>query len=192
MKLLGISGSMTKSGRTRTAVQFALDAARRRFSETEIELLDLREWKIALLDGRALAEYEDDTPRVVETISRAHCFLIGSPIYRGTYTGALKNLLDHVPVEALMGKVVGLIATAATAHHYLAIDHDFRAVMAWFNAYVAPGSVYVENAHFQGQELADARVREHLRQLGESVVLLAQKLQGAPADPPPLAAWPRG
>jgi len=91
-----------------------------------------------------------------------------------------------------MGKVVGLIATGATAHHYLAIDHEFRAVMAWFNAYVVPGSVYVENAHFREQELADERVREHLRQLGEAVVMLAQKLRGVPAEPPPLSAWTRG
>ncbi len=192
MKLLGISGSMTKSGRTRTAVQFALDAALGRFPEVEIELLDLREWKVAMLDGRALSDYADDTPGVVEKVQRADCFLIGSPIYRGTYTGALKNLLDHVPVEALMGKVVGLIATGATAHHYLAIDHELRAVMAWFNAYVAPGSVYVENAHYREQELVDERVREHLRQLGEGVIMLARKLQGTPAEPPPLAAWTRG
>jgi len=68
MKLLGISGSMTKSGRTRTALQFALDAALRRFPDTEIELLDLRDWKVSLLDGRPLSEYPDDTPRVVEKI----------------------------------------------------------------------------------------------------------------------------
>jgi len=87
-----------------------------------------------------------------------------------------------------MGKVVGLIATGATAHHYLAIDHEFRAVMAWFNAYVLPGSVYVEHAHFRENEVVDSQACEHLRQLDQSAMLAAKALGGLAAAPPPLAA----
>ena len=192
MKLLGISGSLMKSARTRTAVQFTLDAARRLFPGLEVELLDLRDWKVSLMDGRSLTEYPDDTVRAVDKVQQADCVVIGSPIYRATYTGALKNFLDHLPLEALMGKVVGLIATGATPHHYLAIDHELRTVMAWFNAYSLPGSVYVENSHFRDEALADERVRAHLEQLAGSVVLTAEKLRGVPAEPPPLAAWARG
>jgi FMN reductase len=117
---------------------------------------------------------------------------MGTPVYRGSYTGALKNLLDHTPLEALMGKPVGLIATGATDHHYLAIDQELRTLLAWFNAFVVPGSVYVQGSHFQGEELTDERVRDHLRQLGESVVLLEARLRDAPMGPPPLAGWKRG
>ena len=47
-------------------------------------------------------------------IQAADAYIIGTPIYRGAYTGSLKNLLDQVPVEALMGKVAGLIATGGS------------------------------------------------------------------------------
>ncbi len=191
MKLLGISGSATKSGRTRAAVQLALDSARHILPELDTQLVDLCEWKVSLFDGRPLAEYTDDTQGVVEMIQHADCFLIGSPIYRGTYTGALKNLLDHVPLEALMGKVVGLIATGATAHHYLAIDHELRALMAYFNAYVLPGSVYIEQAQFREQDVVDSQALQHLYQLGQSVVQAAKVLRGVVPSPPPLAQWIR-
>ena len=77
---MGISGSLTKSGRTRSAVQLAVNSAYRVSPEIEVELLDLRDWKISLLDGRPLAEYPDDTLHVVEMTRRVDCFIIGSPI----------------------------------------------------------------------------------------------------------------
>jgi len=192
MKLLGISGSMTsagKTGKTRGALEFMMSAAKDRFPDLETQILDLREFKVSMLDGRPLADYKDDTPRVVEMMQSADCFVISTPVYRGTYTGALKNLIDHAPYRAFIGKVVGFIVTGATWHHYLSIDHELRAVMAWFNPYMAPGSVYLEKNHWKGDDIVDERVRRHLDQLAENVVLMTQRLKGVEALPPPLIAW---
>ena len=87
---------------------------------------------LSFCDGRPLSEYADDTTKVVERIQAADAYVIGTPMYRGSYTGSLKNLLDHVPVEAFMGKVAGLIATGATDHHYLGIDQELRPVLLPF------------------------------------------------------------
>ena len=40
--------------------------------------------------------------------------LLASPVYRASFTGALKNLLDLTPVEALRAKPVGIVAMGAT------------------------------------------------------------------------------
>ncbi|HZR04119.1 MAG TPA: NADPH-dependent FMN reductase, partial [Burkholderiales bacterium] len=114
-------------------------------------------------------------------------FIVASPMYRGTYTGALKNVLDHLPLEALEGKVVGIIATGATPHHYLAIDHDFRAVLAWFNAYVLPGSVYLDHTAYADGALVDAARRASLTELGRALVTVALKLKDVRPTPPCLA-----
>ncbi len=189
--LLGISGSLTKGGSTRTVIDYALQAAQEQYPEITTAVLDLRDVAISFCDGRPLPEYTDDTPQVVERIQAADAYVIGSPMYRGSYTGSLKNLLDHVPVEALMGKVAGLIATAATDHHYLGIDQELRPVLMWFNLHLVPGSVYVRSNQLQGKEITDEQVRGHLRQLGEAVVALHQRLQGNPMGPPPLSLWGR-
>ena len=105
--LLGISGSLTAGGSTRTVVDAALAAAQEHTPDITTDVIDLREVTISFCDGRPAEDYPDDTPHVLERISAADAYIIGTPIYRGSYTGALKNLLDHIPVEAFMGKVAG-------------------------------------------------------------------------------------
>src|SRR5437762_546935 len=135
----GMSGSLTTGGSTRTAVDCALRAVQQRYPEVTTAVLDLRDVTMAFCDGRPLHAYTDDTPRAVAMIQAADAYIIGTPIYRGAYTGALKHLLDHVPVEALMGKVAGLLATGGGDHHYLSIDYGLRAVEMWINMHLGPG-----------------------------------------------------
>ena len=184
MKLIGIVGSAVKSGRTRKAIEIACEGAKNFHTDgLDIEIIDLSNDKVSVLDGRKLPEYTDDTERVVNLVETGDVFLIGTPVYRGTYTGALKNLLDHAPLSTFENKPVGFIATGATAHHYLMIDHEMRAVLAWSNAYLLPGSVYVENNHYKDGEIVDNQVNESLQQLGKSAIQMAQKLNGLKAEP---------
>ena len=189
--LLGISGSLTAGGSTRTIVDAALAAAQAHAPDITTEVIDLREVTISFCDGRPAEDYPDDTPRVLERINAADAYVIGTPIYRGSYTGALKNLLDHIPVEAFMGKVAGLIGNAYTDHHYLSIDQELKPVLAWFNMHLVPGSVYVRADQMKSGEITDERVRDHLRQLGEAVIRLCRSLKDSPQGPPPLVLWPR-
>ncbi|MBM4257112.1 MAG: NAD(P)H-dependent oxidoreductase [Deltaproteobacteria bacterium] len=189
--ILGISGSMTKGGSTRAVIDAALAGAKARNPQLTTDVIDLRSVTLSFCDGRPFNEYADDTPQVVNRIQAADAFVIGTPIYRGSYTGSLKNLLDHVPVEAMMGKVVGLVATAATDHHYLSIDQELRPVLMWFNAHLVPGSVYVRSNQLQGNTIVDEQVSEHLRLLGEAVADMQQRLSGGIQGPPPLSLWGR-
>lgn len=187
--LLGISGSLTSGGSTRAIVEYALAAAKTRFPAMTTAVLDLREVTISFCDGRPLADYGDDTAQTIERIQTADAYIFGTPIYRGSYTGALKNLLDHIPVDALTGKVAGLVANAASDHHYLSIDHELRPVLMWFNMHLVPGSVYVRGNQMQGKDIVDEHVKEHLRQLGEAVGYLHQGLHAGASGPPPLSQW---
>ena len=64
-------------------------------------------------------------------------------------TGALKNVFDHLPVPALHGKPVGIVAMGATDHHYLGADRHLRDVLTFFGAHPLPVSVYLTSADFQ-------------------------------------------
>jgi len=184
VKLIGIIGSAIKSGRTQNAMEIACEGARKYIAEgLDIDIIDLYNDKVSILDGRELSEYTDDTERIVDLIQTGDVFLIGTPVYRGTYTGALKNLIDHAPLSTFENKPIGLLATGATAHHYLMIDHEMRAVLAWSNAYLLPGSVYVENRHYADGKISDSQVNERLQQLGKSAIQMAQKLNGLVAEP---------
>ena len=203
--LLAIHGTVTRPGRLYQAIQAALSGLEERPHPSPLpgeegtiaETLHLGDYRISFADGRPLSGYDDDTQAVVERVIAADMYLIATPVFRASFTGALKNLLDHVPVEGLRGKACGLIGMGATDHHYLSIDAQLRPVLAWFGAHVVPGMVYLQSRHFQDGRLADPQAVADLQSLARSVVALHRaaalslsKGDGELAGPPPLAARP--
>jgi NAD(P)H-dependent FMN reductase len=185
-RFLGVVGAVTPPGRLNAAVQAAVEHAAA-IAGVAASLLSLADHRVSFADGRPLGRFGDDTARVVGELAAADVVLLASPVYRGSFTGALKNLLDLAPVDALCNKPVGIVAMGATLHHYLGVDWQLRAVLGWFGALVAPTSVYLESRHFTDGRLADEAAGSALRDLVRALVVMA----GYPRDrlgPPPLAA----
>jgi FMN reductase len=187
-RLVVVLGSVTPPGRFSRALSAALVALHERTSGVETALIDLAEQRIAFADGTPPAQLTDDTQRVLNELQQADAVLFASPVYRASFTGALKNLLDHVPVQALQGKACGIAAMGASAHHYLGVDGHLRDVLAWFGAVVAPTSVYLSSSDFADGAPAAAALAS-LGDLLETLVRLSAALAGAgPLGPTPLAA----
>lgn len=189
--LLGIHGTVTSPGRLHQALQIAVDAASVNYPSITTNLLHLGDHQISFADGRPAEAYGDDTGTVLEQVMSADMYIIATPIFRASFTGALKNLLDHIPVEGLMGKAIGLIGMGATDHHYLTVDTQLRPVLSWFGAHLVPGQVYLQSQHFQDGKLADPKAIAGLEELGRAVVALSAATVSDNADsagPKPLAA----
>jgi FMN reductase len=184
--LLAVIGSVTRPGRLHAAVTEAVDAAASRPGVTA-SILDLGAHRVSFADGRPLDAFADDTGTVVSRVSAADAVLLASPVYRGSFTGALKNFLDLAPVEALRDKPVGIVAMGATLHHYLGVDWHLRAVLAWFGALALPTSVYLDSSHFKDGKLADDAARTGLATLVTALLDLASAPK-RPLGPPPLAS----
>jgi FMN reductase len=186
-KLLAIVGSVTPPGRLLKATQWLLDSARASRTEVEVELINLADKKIAFADGRPPEQYKDDTATVIASVRAAHGVIVASPVYRGSFTGALKNLLDHLPVESLAGKPVGIIAMGATQHHFLGVDWHLRDVLAWFGALLVPTSVYLASADFVDGQLIES-ARQDLEDLADAIFKLKEvATPGSFLGPRPLA-----
>ena len=168
--LLGIHGTVTQPGRLYQALELALQSGRERRKSVTTSILHLGDHQISFADGRPLSDYPDATGDVVERVMAADMYLIATPVYRASFTASLKNLLDLVPVEGLMGKACGLIAMGATDHHYLAIDSQLRPVLAWFGAHLVPGAVYLQSRQFQEGQLADQEAITGLESLANAVI----------------------
>lgn len=175
MKLLGLSGSLTPRSKTLIAIEKAAEFAQYD-SSVETEIISLRDFDIQFCDGRDPALYQGDTKQVIEKIKEADALIVGSPIYRGSYSGALKNVFDLIPNDALKGKVVGLIATGGTYHHFLAIEHQLKPLLGFFRAHIVPGSVYAHNHHYSDKTLVDSDVLQRLQDLGEDIVALQKRI----------------
>ncbi|MBV8133122.1 MAG: NAD(P)H-dependent oxidoreductase [Alphaproteobacteria bacterium] len=185
--LLMLVGAATPPGRLAAAIATTAEAARTG-GDVAVEILNLAETPIDICDGRPLESYGEATRQAVVRIAAAAAVLIGAPVYRASYPGVLKNLLDIVPVEALQNKPVGIVAMGGSPHHYLAVDTQLRQVLAWFGALVAPTSVYVTGGDFRDGELTSETARKELVALTDTLMTLARRLDPASLGPMPLAA----
>lgn len=93
LNILGVSGSMETNSTTRRVIEIALDAAREHGAT--VRILDLRETDLPMF--RAPAEQEEHGGRTAanEMVDWAEAFLLITPDYHGSISGALKNFLDH-------------------------------------------------------------------------------------------------
>lgn len=174
MKLLGVSASPSVGSKTMIALTTAMGHAASAHPDVSAEIVNVREYDVIFCDGRDPDFYEGDTRIVIDKIVEADALIIATPIYRGSYTGILKNLVDVLPNDALQGKVVGLIATAGSDHHFLAIEHELKPLIGYFYGHTVPGAVYVHNEHFAAGQLVDEGIIERLLQLADAVVGLSR------------------
>src|SRR5260370_19551734 len=106
-RLLMIVGAATPPGRLAAAIAAAAQAAG---GDVAVDILNLAETPIEICDGRPLEAYGAATRQGVARVAAAGAVLIGAPVYRASFPGVLKNLLDITPVEALQNKPVGVLA----------------------------------------------------------------------------------
>jgi len=185
--LLGIVGSRSHPSKTRAAVQVALDAAEVAHG-VETRVLHLADYDIIPADGRSLDEYTGDTADALQQIIESRAYIIGTPVYRASYAGVLKNLFDMIPrgmwqadVAPLANVAVGLIATGATPHHYLAVEKELAPLLAFFGAYTVGSGVYVHGDQFTDYEVTDPTVSERLQHLGAGTIDLARCIAASPS-----------
>ena len=142
-RLLMLVGAATPPGRLAAAIEFAAENVVMLADDIGVDVLNLADTPVDICDGRALDAYSATTRDAVARITAAGAVLIAAPVYRASYPGVLKNLLDIAPVEALHNKPVGILAMGGSPHHYLAVETQLREVLAWFGALVAPTGVYI-------------------------------------------------
>ena len=182
--IAAVLGSVTPPGRLSSAINDAL--ARAAANGHQPQLFDLAGLRLDFADGRPPSDHDDDSALLIEAISRADAVLLATPVYRGSFTGAIKNLLDLLPAEALQGKPVGIVSMGATQHHFLGVDFHLRDVLGWFGALVAPTSVYLTSADFSAGKLSEDAALQ-LDQLIGTLAGLASATDGLDLGPPPFA-----
>ena len=160
-RLVGFSGNTHRPSKTRALVEaIAVEAASR-------APLDIRRFDI--LDagaGLGSAWSRDALPlparRVVEAIESADALIVGTPVYKGAYSGLFKHLFDLVDPLALANKPVILAATGGGPRHALVVEHALRPLFGFFGALSLPTAVYACDADFQDGALTDEGVRQRI------------------------------
>ena len=122
VKILGVGGSMRSGSYSTLAVKLCLDIAAAEGAETR--LLDLRTAELLMYRPDAAAA---ESVRVVgEAVGWADVFLLGTPDYHGSMSGAMKNFLDYHWSE-FAGKLFGYVC-ASHEKGLTVMDHMRTAV----------------------------------------------------------------
>jgi MsuE subfamily FMN reductase len=189
LKLLGLCGSPSKQSKTLLVLQRAVDDACHADAQLQTEIINLRDRNIDFCRGSDKESYNSDTMAVIRSIVESDAYIVATPIYRGSYTGILKNIFDIIPNDALRGKPVALIGTGGSDHHYLAIEQELKPLMGFFEAIIVPGYTYAKNDDFSVSGIQAQSVLDSLRKMAEAVVSLAKTLpRDSIGAPPPYIA----
>lgn len=93
-------------------------------------------------------------------VEQADGLLIATPVYKASFSGALKTLLDVLPERALNHTVVLPIATGGSSAHMLAVDYALKPVLASLKAQEMLHGVFADDSQIayteQGANLAPA------------------------------------
>lgn len=167
--IIGLSGNLDRPSKTRTLVQTVVATAASQFEATGT-IFDLADFGASLGAARRIADLEASARAALDVVLSADALVIGSPVYKGSYTGLFKHLFDLVDPFALAGKPILLTATGGGERHALVIEHQLRPLFGFFEAQALPTGLYAADRDFtDGQPTSPAL----LDRLGRAVGQLA-------------------
>lgn len=162
--------------KTRTIMNQIEALIAEKISNVDVEIIDISEYDILPSDGRPYLEYPGDTGYITKTIMEADAVIIGTPTFQASIPGMLKNVLDLLPADAFMGKVVGLYATAGTAKHYLMVEQQLKPIISYMKARLIHDYVFVEESDFCEGKLINPMITSRLDHLVVEVYLESKHL----------------
>lgn len=168
--VVAIAGSLRDDSTTRLALERALSAAESAGATTR--LVDLREYDLPVFD--ADDREVGDADRLKTAVERADGVLLGTPVYHGSYSGALKNALDYLSKDEFEATTVGLLASAGGSFPRPTLEH-LRTISRTLGAWTLPHQVAIPDAgsRFEDGVLIDEDLAERVDTLGTDVVRYA-------------------
>src|SRR5688572_7658161 len=186
-RLLVFAGSLRAGSLNKKLARAAGAAARA--AGAEVTLLDLKEHPLPIYDGD-LEDAQGIPPQALELkrlFKAHHGFLISSPEYNSSISGALKNAIDWVSrpmqgeaeLEAFRGKTALLLAASPGALGGLRGLVTVRSILSNIGVLVLPDQLAVSKAHEAFDEqgaLKDEKQQKRLEKLCAELVRVAGKL----------------
>jgi FMN reductase len=186
-RIVGLSGSPRRPSKTSTLVELvAADVLSR--THARLEVFDLVDAGPGL--GAALQRHDLTLPaaRIIDAIEQADALIVGTPVYKGAYTGLFKHVFDLIDPRALIGKPVLLTATGGGPRHALVVEHALRPLFGFFEALTVPTAVYASDADFSDGQLTDSSVLARVSSAAQQLTSLLNARQQADRSSEPKVA----
>ncbi|TGP55049.1 FMN reductase [bacterium M00.F.Ca.ET.230.01.1.1] len=164
--VVGFSGNFTRPSKTRGFVEHVVRdiAARNNLSASTYDIEDVG---ASLGSARWARDLDQQGRDVLDKVVNADVLVVGSPTYKGSYTGLFKHFFDMLDPTALRGKPVLLLATGGGERHALIVEHQLRPLFGFFEALALPTAVYATDKDFTDGVLVSEAIRKRAAQAVE-------------------------
>ncbi|MCF5050401.1 NADPH-dependent FMN reductase [Pseudomonas syringae] len=183
MLVVTLGGS--PSQRSRSGV--LLDKTRQWLQDKGVEVVS---YQIRDFPAEDLLHARFDSPKVIDLlqqVANADGLVIATPVYKASFSGALKTVLDLLPERALAHKIVLPMATGGSIAHMLAVDYALKPVLSALKAQELLHGIFAEDSQIAyGEGSAQAQlvpVLEHRLHEALETLYGAMARRPKPLDP---------
>ncbi|MPR05406.1 NADPH-dependent FMN reductase [Pseudomonas sp. MAFF 212408] len=142
MLVVTLGGS--PSQRSRSGV--LLEKSRQLLQDKGVEVVS---YQIRDFPAEDLLHARFDSPKVIDLlqqVANADGLVIATPVYKASFSGALKTVLDLLPERALAHKIVLPMATGGSIAHMLAVDYALKPVLSALKAQELLHGIFAEDS----------------------------------------------
>jgi len=169
--VLGVAGSTRKDSYSAQALAIALEHAKKQGAK--VRMLELNKTVLPLYDPNAPASKEAE--QAAQAVAWADAFILASPDYHGSMSGALKNFLDHF-YEEFGGKVFGYVV--ASHEKGLTVMDQMRTAVRQCYGWSMPYGVSVNGPQdMTGGEIVNARLSKRLQMMSRDLVVYGRLIR---------------
>jgi|SRR5690606_29193657 len=151
MSIVGVSGSLSNPSRTTALIEtvsIKIEAA----LQADSHLIRVADFGTTLGGISNPKTLPAEVAQAYSSLRDASIIVVGTPVYKASYTGLLKHFFDLLAPRDLNGKIVVRTATGGSDHHALVIEHQLRPLLGFFSAVTVPTGIYAKDSDFSKDE----------------------------------------
>lgn len=168
LRIVTINGSPRNPSKTGIVIEAVVDRLREHLD------VDIHRVEASALVGKPLADIPDaadpELKADLHAIETADLIVAASPVYKGSYTGLFKYIVDLVDPYSLVDVPVILAATGGSERHTLVIDHQLRPLFSFLQAATSPLGIYGHSSEFDGGTIASPALLARVHRAADQAV----------------------
>lgn len=173
MRVITLAGSPRFPSRSSALLEYA----RKQLRKLDIEVYH---WHLQNFAPEDLLYARFDSPALqtlTEQLATADGVIIATPVYKASFSGGLKTLLDLLPERALDNKVVLPLATGGSIAHMLAVDYALKPVLNALKAQEILHGVFADDGQVTDYQHKTQFTPDLKQRLDGSLHLFLQAIQ---------------
>ncbi|MEZ5345788.1 MAG: NAD(P)H-dependent oxidoreductase [Pyrinomonadaceae bacterium] len=186
-KILAFAGALRKDSSNKKVVRVAAEGARK--AGAIVTVIDLKDYPLPVYDGDIESNegFPENVTKLQKLMLENDGFLIASPEYNSSVSGALKNMIDWTSrangdiagLAVFSGKVASIMSASPGKLGGLRGLFDIRKILSMIGVIVLPAQIAVSGSYQAFDDdgnFKDEIMQENVERLGANVAEMLIKL----------------